>query len=99
MTMSENKRVEAEYAYCYGEEAAVKYMDFPRWEADIPRDSLCMDHVTKMLADMVENDTMPNEHLSRENWEEYYFEGFMRKITETRDVLFWEEEKRVMHSE
>ena len=99
MTMPENKRVEAEYAQCDGEESATKYMDRPYWEADIPRDSICMDHVKKLLAEMVENDTMPNEYLSREEWEEYYFDGFMRKIRETRDALFWEEEKRIMHSE
>ncbi len=99
MTMPENKRAEAEIAQCEGQDAATKYMDYPIWEADIPRDSICMDYAKKLLADMVENDTMPNEHLSREDWEECFFHGFMTNIRETRDALFWKEEKRIMHSE
>ena len=99
MTMPENKRAEAEIAQCEGQDAATKYMDYPIWEADIPRDSICIEFVLNMLKEMVESDTMPNEYLSREEWEEYYYDGFMSKIRETRDALFWKEEKRIMHSE
>jgi hypothetical protein len=99
MTMPENKRVEAEYAECDGQEAAYKYMDKPYWAADIPRDHICIEFVTNILKEMVENDTMQNEHLSREEWENCYFDGFMRTIRETRSAMDWKELREIEVSE